>query len=257
MGKHFLRDLPPEIRDQIYTHVLATTATGIIDLRPWTIAVERSLSLLRTCKQIHRECKDLIWQHNGMALRDDHNQLFDRLSKLYAVDSPPRYVTIVMNLELLDIDELAWACRGLKAILNWPSQVKVHRIHMSTQFDQPRGVSEFTTLLHIRANGELLDGRSSWVSRHTSSNQETLGLQTVWPAFSHWGKQRWFKEMLLNNSDPRRLLEDLRMSLGGKRICVEGPMQSLQSCSKTWLPTKLDARNGSLSIHFDDVPFLT
>ena len=253
MGKHFLRDLPPEIRDQIYTYVLASPATGIIDLRPWTTAVEKSLSILRTCKQVHRECKDLIWQHNGMALRDDHNQLFDRLAKCYDQNSPAREVTVIMLLELLDVDELAWACQGLKAILSWPLHIKVSAVMLFTQFDRPRAMSEFTTLLHIRANGELLDGRRFYMHRLTHGVDETLSIQAVWPAFSHWGKQRWFKQMLVNNADPTELIEDLRKSLGAKLLAVDGTILSSLPHDEVRNPIKLDPRNGSITMMVDDL----
>src|SRR3954470_9573935 len=78
MPKPFLEILPREIRDQIYTLVLASPS-GVVSLLPWTADVARSLRLLRTCKQIHRECKDIIWQHNRLTVREP-TELFQMLS---------------------------------------------------------------------------------------------------------------------------------------------------------------------------------
>ncbi|KAL3424303.1 hypothetical protein PVAG01_03584 [Phlyctema vagabunda] len=83
MTLHLLHDLPQEIRDKIYRYVLvsrtkrvALTHVGGSDklrycLQPFDFQENETaydefigLQLLRTCKQIQDECKDLFWRLN-------------------------------------------------------------------------------------------------------------------------------------------------------------------------------------------------
>jgi hypothetical protein len=92
MGLHFLEDFPREIRDAIYFHVLVSP-TGLVNLVvrwddkdkpiPGRLRIQPhakdgdpvklrkqaiNLSLLRTCKQIHEEAKNLFWEQNKIHL---------------------------------------------------------------------------------------------------------------------------------------------------------------------------------------------
>lgn len=92
MASILLQGMPREIRDQIYLHVLAPTGViYFVPVPPFRIngrfkAVPSaqsllssdpteaiSLSILRTCKQIYEECKDLFWEHNTVRLNDVNN----------------------------------------------------------------------------------------------------------------------------------------------------------------------------------------
>lgn len=57
-ASQFLK-LPREIRDHIYTDIFADSSNAIT-LSPWSIEVTRSMAILRTCKQVQRECKVYI-----------------------------------------------------------------------------------------------------------------------------------------------------------------------------------------------------
>lgn len=78
MASKFLKDLPREIRTQIYAYVLAPTGRITIK-RVYTKAAilpypsvspfvpedgALNLSLLQTCRQIHQESKDVLWNDN-------------------------------------------------------------------------------------------------------------------------------------------------------------------------------------------------
>src|SRR4051794_17736511 len=111
MPRPFLEVLPREIRDQIYTLVLASPS-GIVSLLPWTADVARSLRLLRTCKQVHRECKDIIWQHNRLAVREP-TELLRTLTVSAKHRDSRKLREISISVEVLDVDELEWIMTGL------------------------------------------------------------------------------------------------------------------------------------------------
>ncbi|KAF8854734.1 hypothetical protein BDZ45DRAFT_27646 [Acephala macrosclerotiorum] len=74
---HYFLDLPRELRDQIYSHVLSPTGLIALDHPRNTTQVRVSsychsrgfspidLAILRTCKQIGNECRGLIWKLNS------------------------------------------------------------------------------------------------------------------------------------------------------------------------------------------------
>ncbi|CAG8982174.1 hypothetical protein HYALB_00003610 [Hymenoscyphus albidus] len=209
-------ELPREIRDHIYTDILAGSSNAVT-LSPWSIEVARSLSILRTCKQIQRECKDIIWQHNGLRLREP-TQLFTRFNGLLKVDDVRRIEHIELTLELLDRGELEWMCGGLKAFAD-PKTLK--SITLLAINDRPRGIKEYEEELDLMCSGDLVDGRLFGGGPDDAGS--SLILKTSWPHFSHWGKQRWLREMLLDRSDTTDLLQKLHMIFGGK-LFVDGEL---------------------------------
>ncbi|CAG8953139.1 hypothetical protein HYFRA_00003337 [Hymenoscyphus fraxineus] len=209
-------ELPREIRDHIYTDILAGSSNAVT-LSPWSIEVARSLSILRTCKQIQRECKDIIWQHNGLRLREP-TQLFRRCNGLLKVDDVRRIEHIEITLELLDRDELEWMCGGLKAFADLKTLKSITLLAIN---DRPRGIKEYEEELDLMCSGDLVDGRLFGGGPDDAGS--SLILKTSWPHFSHWGKQRWLREMLLDRSDTTDLLQKLHMIFGGK-LFVDGEL---------------------------------
>jgi hypothetical protein len=70
-------------------------------------------------------------------------------------------------------------------------------------------------------------------------------MSTAWPRFSHWGKQRWLREMLLDPSGIEELLMEVHQSFGGM-LYVDGRL-----CFKDFLQidaANLDPRNGEIRI---------
>jgi hypothetical protein len=209
-------DLPREIRDHIYTDILASSSNAVT-LSPWTIEVTKSMSILRTCKQVQKECKEIIWLHNGLRLREP-SQLHTRFTEVLNIMRRKEHIEI--TLELLDRDELEWMCSGLKALAKLPETGSLKSITLVAINDHPRGLKEYEEALELMSGGDFVDGR---LFGERPNDDEHLILQTSWPHFSHWGKQRWLREMLLDRSDTTDLLQELHSIFGGK-LYVDGTL---------------------------------
>jgi hypothetical protein len=239
MPTGFLAIFPREIRDQIYAYVVASCSRAGT-LSPWNVEFASSLSLLRTCKQIHRECKDIIWQHSGLSLREP-TQLYQKFRSLAKHGHVRRIRQLKVCVELLDRDELEWISTSMKALGDWCRLGRLESITITTAWDRPRGVDEFKEVLSLRKYGESLDGRLY----QDSSTWTRMIVNTGWPRFSHWGKQRWLREMLLDPSDIDGLLSDIHRVVGGMlfvdgRLCFQDLVQIE--------PPNLDPRNGEIRI---------
>ncbi|KAF4628414.1 hypothetical protein G7Y89_g9745 [Cudoniella acicularis] len=156
MGPGFLEVFPREIRDQIYTYILSSSSNAVT-LAPWTIEVTRSMTILRTCKQIQKECKEIIWLYNGLRLRES-TQLFTKFSVL--MENP------------------AWSARAL--------ETRLSQIHLpGRDKDKPGAgaVKEYEEELDLMCTGEYVDGRLF------GGGPDALGTKliykTSWPHFSH------------------------------------------------------------------------
>jgi hypothetical protein len=238
----FLEVFPREIRDQIYTYILASPF-GSVNLSHWivTVDVARSLSLLRTCKQIHRECKDIIWQHNKLSLREP-TQLFQKFNSL-ARNRHVRHIRQVnLYLELLDRDELEWMRDSLKPLAGWSYLGRLESIRIATVWEKPTGIEEFKEVLNLRKYGESLDGRLY----HQSNTWTRMTVNTGWPRFTHWGKQRWLKEMLLDPSGTSELLKEIHDTFGGK-LYVDGFL-CFKDHRQVVVSPRLDPRDGEIRI---------
>jgi hypothetical protein len=239
MPTSFLEVFPREIRDQIYAFVLASSSRAVT-LCPWTVEIASSLSLLRTCKQVHRECKDIIWHHNGLSLRDP-TQLFQKFKGLARHRHVRRIRQLKVCMELLDRDELEWISTSMKALGDWCRLGRLESITITTAWERPRGVDEFKEILSLRKYGESLDGRLY----QDSSTWTRMAVNTGWPRFSHWGKQRWLREMLLDPSGVDELLKEIHHSFGGM-LYVDGRL-CFRDLAQIEAPN-LDPRNGEIRI---------
>lgn len=252
MLRPFLEVLPREIRDQIFTYVLASPS-GSVTLSPWTFSTERSLRLLRTCKQIHRECKDIIWFHNGLTIREPTDFLhtigieLNRRDMLWKRTMFLHDLNISISLELLDRDELEWIISALPAVARW-SKLRNQETFQSTTItissysERPRCVSEFEEFIDLRDSGSKVDGRLY------RDNMLCTGLQitSIWPPFAHWGKHKWLREMLLDSSNINNLVKDMHGIMGGElwvneRLCFKDQAQLLEDMA-------LDPRDGEIKM---------
>lgn len=241
MPRSFLEVFPREIRDQIYTFVLASPS-GIVSLSPWTVEVARSLLLLRTCKQIHRECKDVIWEHNKLTSHHSPTELFQKWSTFQVKGW--KNGQIRMSLELLDRDELEWVISGLRALAaKSPNGIDdLRSVTLSAESDTPNSVTKFEELLLLRRQGSKVDGRfyrekSVWTG---------LTISSIWPPFAHWGKHKWLREILLDASHITELLKEMHDLFGGQllvdgRVCFKDHKQIVDDI-------KLDPRDGRIQI---------
>jgi len=206
MSKPFLDVLPREIRDQIYTYILTST-NGTVGLLPWTHAVAKALCIMRTCKQVQREVKEAIWKIHDLKIRE--STMIEHRFLEYAKQDFTSLRHIQIDLEIMDRDELDWIMYGLRAIQNSHMRHTVKLITLRTIWERPRNVLEYKEVLNLRKDGHPCDGRL--VQEHFS--QRSLLVNTGWPRFSHWGKQKWLKEMLLDGSG--NVLRDIHDLLGG------------------------------------------
>jgi hypothetical protein len=69
---------------------------------------------------------------------------------------------------------------------------------------------------------------------------------TGWPGFSHWGKQRWLREMLLDPSGINELLKEIHDLFGGQ-LYVDGLLY-FKDHVQTIHGFKFDPRNGEIKI---------
>lgn len=234
--RSFFASFPREIRDQIYTHILESPV-GSISLQPWTVEVARSLSVLRVCKQMHRECKDIIWLHKGLLLRQP-TEIYQKLSQISNVRRN-RIRAFTIDLEVLDRDELEWVTSGLRYLQDFP---RMEDITLQSAWESPRNLREFKEMMQLREGKERLDGRLFRTSRSTPFS---VNYTTGWPPFSSWGKQRWAKRMLSDSSGLDEALKALHDIFGGE-LWVNGVL-----CFKDKLqvaPCNLDPGNGTIRI---------
>jgi hypothetical protein len=210
----FLLVLPREIRDQVYTYVLASPS-GIVNLSPWNFDIVLSLSLLRTCKQIRRECKDIIWEHNSLSIREP-TELFQhwRLKHIRGVQH------VKICLELLDRDELGWMGASLKALAGWrvTHSERLKSITLVSVPDRPRTLEEFYEETSLRIFGSLVDGRLYQDSTTTPRN---MVINTGWPHFTNWGNRSWLRAMLQDPIGIPELLKEMHNTFGGE-LLVDG-----------------------------------
>jgi hypothetical protein len=114
---------------------------------------------------------------------------------------------------------------------------------ISATWEKPSTVPEFKEILALRKDGEPMDGRLYLL---TPSSYTRLHINTGWPRFSHWGKQRWLREMLLDPSGIDQLLEEIHSIFGGQ-LYVDG-LLCFQDGMRTRLTIDLDPRNGEIKI---------
>jgi hypothetical protein len=210
MPRPFLETFPREIRDQIYTFVMGSPS-GTVSLSPWTVEVARSLSLLRTCKQIRRECKDIIWQHNGLRPKEN-SQLSEKFNHLGTSKSHEHVEHLEIYLTLLDRDELEWINTALEPLASWARSGRLKTVTLYAIRERPRSVEEFHEELQLLVMGDSVDGRLY----RESSTWTKIVIHTGWPAFSHWGKQMWLRVMLQDPSKTHELLKEMHDTLRGE-----------------------------------------
>jgi len=157
---------------------------------------------------MHRECKDIIWLHKGLVLREP-TDIYKKFSKITNVRRDQmRAVTI--DLEMLDRDELEWITSGLRPLQHSPN---LECITLQSVWEIPRDLGEFRKTVELQNSRECNDGRLFRMFRSTSSERHyTSG----WPRFSHWGKQKWLRRMLQDPSGIDELLMGLNEIFGGE-----------------------------------------
>ncbi|KAJ5041327.1 uncharacterized protein L3040_005872 [Drepanopeziza brunnea f. sp. 'multigermtubi'] len=145
--------------------------------------------------------------------------------------------------ELLDRDELEWVASSAKALGDWARYGRLESITIVAEWDKPKDLQEFKEIQNMRKYGEVLDGRLY----KDSSTWTRMIVNTGWPRFCNWGKQKWFREMLMDPGGINELLLELHEAFGGGRLYVDGLL-----CFKDHLQVAegyhVDPRNGEIRI---------
>ncbi|PQE27405.1 hypothetical protein CJF32_00000371 [Rutstroemia sp. NJR-2017a WRK4] len=139
---HLLRDIPRELRDQIYQYAFQTpqscvtfrsTINGSFQILPYDPQNDSCLSnysipsigLLSTCTQIHHEAQYILWKQNSLGLWP--SDVFCNWG-----DLPERAFEKVqhveVNLDLTDSDDLNWAERAFKRFSVWSAKGSLRRV---------------------------------------------------------------------------------------------------------------------------------
>ena len=156
-----------------------------------------------------------------------------------------QFQQLKMHLEMLDRDELEWFLQSAPALLEYGQKGKLLEVTLVTSFSKPAGLKEFLEFMELREYGEVVDGRF-FLEKNTRT--KTV-ITTGWPRFSHWGKQRWFKEMLLDSNGILEILQEIHRLFGGRLyvngcLCLENGKQvgeGINGCG-------FDPRNGEIRI---------
>lgn len=88
-------------------------------------------------------------------------------------------------------------------------------------------MEDFVNLSNLRKHGECIDGRwyrAAHISGQQARFQRKFVINTGWPRFSHEGKQRWIRDLLVNEMmETDGLLERLNGTFGGE-VYVNGAL---------------------------------
>lgn len=149
MPTPFLENTPREIRDIIYRYVLSSPTGNVALLETSEILgipsceslsaasnflivsspssetddpsslVIISLTLLRTCKQIHDECKNLFWKWNVLSIGEPKTRSFSRLMRPYLLQPSGQIHSIELDVNkgtLLRVDDIRFT---LNMLVHW------------------------------------------------------------------------------------------------------------------------------------------
>lgn len=147
---HLLRDIPRELRDQIYGYAFQTTCScvtfrstinGRFQILPYDPQNDSclsdypipSLGLLSTCRQIYNEAQHILWKQNSLGLWP--SDVFCNW-----IDLPERALGNVqhveVNLDLTDSDDVKWAEKAFKRFSAWSAKGSLRRITLNPMRDE-------------------------------------------------------------------------------------------------------------------------
>lgn len=158
-----------------------------------------------------------------------------------------------INLELLDWDELEWACEGVLALANNPRSV-LQVITLNADKNKPRNRKEFNDAVFLRETGEKVDGRlyQECLTVKTGVRRPDhyeMVVNTGWPQFAPWGKETWLREMLLEAWSPAstvELLAKVHNAFGGE-LHIDG-LVCFKDSKQVVKELRLDPRRAEIEI---------
>ena len=133
MPPNLFFDLPRELRDQIYIYALSSPTGYVfamipaVDLKPFKLLPFHPpgaiypgrirLSLLQTCKQIHREAKGVIFEHNTWAILIISQLLWQFQELDASLSLQVRHIWL--GIDFTDRDLLRDTARALHILSEW------------------------------------------------------------------------------------------------------------------------------------------
>jgi len=149
-------------------------------------------------------------------------------------------------LELLDRDELEWIAASVAPLRDLCLLGRLETITLVASAEKPTCLKEFREYLDLRQNGRPLDGRLYQDSALDPSNHLPLIINTGWPNFSPWSKQKWLRTILLDPSGVYHLLKEIHDIFGGE-LYVDGKLLLQEHIQKMEL-INFDSQNGEIKI---------
>lgn len=275
MPINFLTDLPLELRDKIYVYALGSPAE--INPVPLFCQVNRTrdrlrkslryspsrttatnengttiyLSLLLTCKQIRSECKDLIWFHNGLQVtRRQKTELSWKLEHYLEFETFHRIRHLIIRLELLDWDELEWLYQSLQSFTGFAKNGKLQSVQLLAKTDRSTHLQDFLYIGNLRKDGLRIDGRwyrASHLAGQRARCERKFVINTGWPRVSNEPKQRWIRELLVNDQGATEVLLEGFNNMFGGELYVDGCL-CFKDRRKIKEAITWDPRDGSIEI---------
>ena len=247
MPLHLLRDIPREVRDQIYAEVLSSpygcvalersndrrgnTRVDIVSINPRTyermiLQLPIRLNLLRTCSQIHLEARNILWKRNCLAIEQPStlymHSRFSDTKFCYAIES------IQMRLDLLDsLGASATIGGALKIFGHWAREGSLRSLTLTMFLEGLRGINALDHLVEawgaFRKFPVRPGGADLFVMTELGEAEEALPVslkrkivfETDWDVLSLPAKRDWMKRRA-KLSHPRTLIKEIHDKFGGE-----------------------------------------
>ncbi|RDW91247.1 hypothetical protein BP5796_02412 [Coleophoma crateriformis] len=260
---HFLEDLPREIRDKIYAYVLASPS-GCITLARGKYKQKHSyriqphyptsgtthchpdnaigLQLLKTCKQIYEESRDILWQLNTYGI-DTSWDLAD-----FSMCPPLLVGQSIRSLEFgIHYPTGSEFAKGLKVqrmekiferFGEWSEHgsLAAVRLHLVQDFDKVMLLGRISPINSsiVRSHRFFLAALTTARTVSLRNVHRDLALKSSWPRLTAEQRMLWTKVQNAKEDNPHwvftpnRFLRDVHSAWGGE----------------LWLDGELCARNG-------------
>lgn len=253
MPLHLLRDIPREIRDQIYAHALSSpygcvslepskdrhwgdgARVDIVPTNPRTYERVTSepvirLNLLRTCSQIHLEARNILWKHNSLAIAQAstlylHSRFLDpRFS--YAVES------IQMKMDIMASPGALTNMAGTYKIFgNWAQKGNLRSFTLTMLLGAHRGMSALDNLVelwsplqrlqHVRPTTDPSETLLKTLEKLKEAEEvlpaqlkRRIVFETDWDILPLIAKRNWMK--LREKLHPQDVIKTIHDAFGGE-----------------------------------------
>ena len=271
MGRACLLELPRELRHQIYVEVLSSPTGYLIPspltslyslekqrflLQPFdTLSYSTSnhgrilLNIILTCKQIHQEARDIVFETNTWAISTTRRVLFGWQFKGLDINLGCRMRHVCLDICLSDRSFLENTTEALRVLSKWAHEggnLKTMTLYVI------RDYKEMMRVLNIRAFGEPLEpfhnGYLDPNAGHKLYHEYLAVFRKSWGQFdTQWAGARRKLDLRMGHiitepcvGDPSAMVKEMHDAFGGElwfngKLCYENGKEILQ-------PFKLDSQ---------------